>query len=84
MKTRLLALLLSFLAAASSAGAVTTEQARQQFERMKRLAGTWQGKSTKGWESRIAVRVIARGSAILVTSAFVDDPGHGHKITARA
>jgi hypothetical protein len=77
MKTKVLVLILALLTAASTVFAVTPEQAKQQFERMKRLAGTWQGKSTKGWESRVAVRVIARGSAILVTSEFVDEPGEG-------
>jgi hypothetical protein len=38
------------------------------FERMKALAGEWKGKSTRGWEERMTWRVIAGGSAVLVTS----------------
>lgn len=70
-------LLLVLLTLATNAFAVTPEQAKQHFERMKRLAGRWEAKSTKGWEGRYDVRVIARGSAILVTSEFVDEPGEG-------
>jgi hypothetical protein len=77
MKTKLLVLLFALLTAASSFASVTAEQAKQQFERMKRLAGTWQARSTRGWEGRYTVRVIARGSAILITSEFVDEPGEG-------
>ena len=66
-----------FFALTSSAYAVTPEQATQQFERMKRMAGTWQGKSTKGWENRVTIRVIARGSAILSTSEFIGENGEG-------
>jgi hypothetical protein len=73
MKT-LIAILLAFT---TSAFAVTPEQAKQQFERMKRTSGRWQGKSTKGWENRVDVRVIARGSAILSTSEFIGENGEG-------
>ena len=73
---RKLAILILF-ALSSGAYAVTPEQAKQQFERMKRMAGTWQGKSTKGWENRVDVRIIARGSAILSTSEFIGENGEG-------
>jgi hypothetical protein len=77
MTARLLVPLFALLTASSTFASVTADQAKQQFERMKRLAGTWQARSTKGWEGRYTVRVIARGSAILVTSEFVDEPGEG-------
>jgi hypothetical protein len=38
------------------------------FERFKRLAGTWEGKSTKGWTEQIAYLVIARGSVVMEQS----------------
>ena len=48
--------------------------ARRAFERIKRLEGTWQGKSTKGWEERTTFKVIAAGSAVMYTS-FDAHPG---------
>lgn len=38
------------------------------FERFKGLAGTWQGKSTKGWAESITYQTIAGGSCVLETS----------------
>jgi hypothetical protein len=34
------------------------------FEHIKKLEGTWQSKSTKGWEERQQFRLIARGTAV--------------------
>jgi len=47
------------------------------FERFKKLEGTWQGKSTKGWEDRMVMKVMARGTVIMETSEFVDEPEEG-------
>jgi hypothetical protein len=47
------------------------------FDAMKRLAGVWEGKSTKGWTERQVVRVIARGSAVLFTTEFTGAGGEG-------
>jgi hypothetical protein len=47
------------------------------YERIKLLAGTWEDKSTKGWEGKKTVRLIARGSAVLLTGQFNDEPGEG-------
>jgi catechol 2,3-dioxygenase-like lactoylglutathione lyase family enzyme len=38
------------------------------FERFKQLAGTWEGKSTKGWTEKIDYQVIARGSVVMEQS----------------
>lgn len=38
--------------------------ARAAFERFKQLSGTWQSRSTKGWESTDVVRTIAAGSVV--------------------
>jgi hypothetical protein len=38
------------------------------FERLKALAGTWQGRSTRGWTDRVTIQVIAAGSAVLFDS----------------
>lgn len=42
--------------------------ARAAFERFKALDGQWIGRSTKGWEERSTVRVIAGGSCVMQTS----------------
>jgi len=44
------------------------------YEAFKKLEGRWHGSSTKGWQNRETFRVIARGSAILSTSEFIDSP----------
>lgn len=49
-------------------------EARAAFERLKGLAGTWEGRSTKGWEETLRYQVIAGGSAVLETS-FEAHPG---------
>jgi hypothetical protein len=46
----------------------TPELSRAAFERFKGLAGSWEGKSTKGWEETLRYEVIAGGSAVLETS----------------
>jgi hypothetical protein len=48
--------------------AATPELSRAAFERFKALAGTWEAKSTKGWDERLTYEVIAGGSAVLETS----------------
>jgi hypothetical protein len=52
----------------------TGEQARAAFERIKALAGAWEGRSTKGWRETLRYQVIAGGSAVLETS-FEAHPG---------
>lgn len=44
------------------------------FERMKGLAGDWEGKSTKGWTDRVQIDVIAGGSVVRMRS-FEAHPG---------
>ena len=46
----------------------TPETSRAVFERFKGLSGTWDGKSTKGWEETLRYEVIAGGSTVLETS----------------
>jgi len=41
------------------------------FEHIKKLEGTWQSKSTKGWEERQQFRLIARGTAVVSQSVPV-------------
>jgi hypothetical protein len=41
------------------------------FERIKKLEGTWQSKSTKGWEERQQFRLIAKGTAVVSQSVPV-------------
>lgn len=56
---------------------VSASDAERAFERLKKLQGVWHGSSTKGWTDTDTIRVIARGSAILSTSQFVDEPSEG-------
>jgi hypothetical protein len=52
----------------------TPELARAAFDRIKGLAGSWEGKSTKGWEETLKYGVIAGGSTVMETS-FNAHPG---------
>ncbi len=52
----------------------TAELSRAAYERIKGLAGTWQGESTKGWSEDVTFRTIAGGSAVVETS-FDAHPG---------
>ena len=52
-------------------------RAAEIFSKIKKHAGLWRGRSTKGWEDRLKVQIVSRGSAILNTSEFVDSPGEG-------
>ena len=45
------------------------------FARLKKLEGTWAGKSTNGWKARITIETIAGGSAIVETAHFEAHPG---------
>ncbi len=42
--------------------------AKAAFERLKGLAGTWEGRSTKGWTERVTFQTIAAGSCVLESS----------------
>ena len=59
----------------AGAPAPSAEVARQVFDRFRSLAGTWRGSSTKGWEDRVSIRVIADGSAVVEISDFEAHPG---------
>jgi hypothetical protein len=60
---------------AAPACGVPQEAARAVFDRLASLGGSWRGRSTKGWEEIVELRVIANGSVVLETSRFEDDPG---------
>ena len=53
------------------------ERSQEQlaFERLRGLAGEWDGTSDHGWSSKIRIEVIAGGSAVLETTAFEAHPG---------
>jgi hypothetical protein len=51
--------------------------AERGFERFTALSGTWRSHSTKGWEGRVTVSTIARGSVVLSTSRFVSQDSGG-------
>jgi len=44
------------------------------FERFRAMEGTWEGRSTKGWQESISFKTIAGGSAVVETS-FDAHPG---------
>lgn len=44
------------------------------FARFATLSGTWKGQSTKGWTDEVATKLIAGGSAVMMTS-FDAHPG---------
>ena len=73
MKKALL-VLISLVLTIPAFAAITGDDAREIFERLKSLEGSWRGKSTKGWEDTVTVRAIAGGSAIMWTS-FDAHPG---------
>lgn len=54
---------------------VSPDRARAAFEQFKRLAGQWDQHSTKGWQGSASVRVIAGGSALMLTSNIGPHPG---------
>ena len=56
---------------------LNAQSATRIFEELKKQEGLWEGKSSKGWENRQEVKVIARGSAVMSTSEFVDDAHEG-------
>ena len=57
-------------AAAPTPAGKPVVQSRSQaaFERLKSLAGDWEGKSTKGWTEKISYQVIAGGSVLMEMS----------------
>jgi hypothetical protein len=56
---------------------VSAEAARAAFERIQALAGRWRGSSTRGWTDTIRVRVIARGSAVVMDAGGAAEGGAG-------
>jgi hypothetical protein len=59
----------------SSSTTVAAADARAAFERLKQLTGEWDGSSTKGWQGRHSLQIIAGGSAILSASKIDPHPG---------
>lgn len=57
-------------AAPNSTAAPTKPPTKAQaaFEKLKTLAGDWEGKSTKGWTEKVTYAVIAGGSVIMEVS----------------
>lgn len=69
MRRVLTGLLMIASLAGSARGAATGDNPHERlFERLKRLEGSWRGKSTKGWTEQVTYRVIAGGSVVMVTS----------------
>ena len=85
MKRALLILIVNLAIAATASAQNSPDPAEfsaqpnasKLFARIKALAGKWSERSTKGWEGSTVVRVIARGSAVMMTNEFSDEPGEG-------
>lgn len=69
-KSLVLVALLALLPASLTASpeAPSKADAEAVFARFQALAGTWTGKSTKGWESQVTMKPIAAKSAVVSTS----------------
>ena len=65
---RQLLLVLILAASIPADAALSPEGSRALYDRIKLLAGDWEGKSTKGWTDINHVEVIAGGSAVMFTS----------------
>lgn len=52
----------------AEAGKSNAKIAHSTFARLKKLAGKWKGRSTKGWEEDVSYKVIARGTVLVVNS----------------
>ncbi len=53
---------------APAAQAPALSKGQAAFEKLKTLAGDWEGKSTKGWTERVGYRVISGGSVLMELS----------------
>lgn len=47
---------------------VAPDPAARAFERLRALAGKWEGKSTKGWTEQVSFETIAGGSCVVESS----------------
>jgi hypothetical protein len=65
---RIVITLLLVIAVSPLQAAIGAEESQALFERIKSLAGAWEGKSTKGWVETENVQVIAGGSVVMMTS----------------
>ncbi|MCI0410412.1 MAG: hypothetical protein L0191_17925 [Acidobacteria bacterium] len=57
-----------------AASAAKAPSAAQVFEKFQALAGSWKGRSTKGWTGEASFEVIAAGSVVVETSRFQAHP----------
>ncbi|HEY6147317.1 MAG TPA: hypothetical protein VIZ69_06450 [Thermoanaerobaculia bacterium] len=60
--------------AAGVRAATPSPAAQAAFERFRAMEGSWEGRSTKGWQESISFKTIAGGSAVVETS-FDAHPG---------
>ena len=61
--------------AAAQGGMEPGKPAKAAFERLKKLEGEWTGRSTKGWDGRLKIQLIAGGNALLELSEIGPHPG---------
>ena len=59
----------------------TAADARDAFDRLKALSGTWKAKSTKGWTETNTYQVAGKGSVVINRSFFDDEPNDGMMTT---
>jgi hypothetical protein len=54
----------------------SAEEARQVFDNLRALEGSWSASSTRGWQGENELRVLARGSVVAAATGFPDAPTH--------
>lgn len=77
----ILTILISAVSAVAAERAVTPEDSRAIFARLKKMAGTWSAKSTKGWTESNRYEVAGKGSVVIGRSFFEGEENDGMMTT---
>jgi len=83
MRTLIALIIWIILAATANAAerAVTPDDAKAIFARLKKLEGAWTARSTKGWTERNTYEVAGKGSVVINRSVFEGEPNDGMMTT---
>jgi len=74
-------ILISTMNALAAERPVTAEDSRAIFARLKKMAGTWSAKSTKGWTESNRYEVAGKGSVVIGRSFFEGEANDGMMTT---
>ena len=72
-----LTILIATINAVAAERPVTAEDSRAIFARLKKMAGTWSAKSTKGWTESNRYEVAGKGSVVIGRSHFEGEEDDG-------